>query len=58
VETLRINGALSYDPNEVREHIVQFYRNLYSERSTWQPRMDNQIFSSIDGGENLVRKRL
>ena len=44
VEALRINGSLSYNPVEIKEHIVQFYQNLYSERSLWRPRMDNQSF--------------
>jgi exonuclease III len=48
VETLRIEGVLSNDPNEVKEHIVKFYQNLYTEQSNWRPRMDNQAFSSID----------
>jgi hypothetical protein len=48
VEVLSINGVLSDDPNEVKDHVVQFYQNLYSERNTWRPKMDNQDFLSID----------
>ena len=32
VETC-IDGVMSHDPNEVKEHIVQFYRNLYMDQS-------------------------
>ena len=57
VETLRIDGALSNDPNKVEEHVVQFYRNLDSEQSNWRPRMDNQAFSSIDEEEKVWLER-
>jgi hypothetical protein len=53
VETLCIDGIMSHDPNEVKEHIVQFYRNLYTEQSNWRPRMDNQVFSSINEKEKM-----
>ena len=57
VETLRSDGVLSHDPNEVKEHIVQFYRNLYSKQSNWRSRMDNQAFSSIDEEEKVWLER-
>jgi hypothetical protein len=52
VEVLRINGVLSDDPIEVKDHVVQFYQNLYSERSNWRPRMDYHSFLSIDEEES------
>jgi hypothetical protein len=51
VEGLRINGVLSYNTDEIKDHVVQFYQRLYTERSNWRPRMDNQVFSSIDEEE-------
>ncbi|XP_059441980.1 E4 SUMO-protein ligase PIAL1-like [Corylus avellana] len=48
VEVLRINGVLSDDPVMVKDHMVQYYQQLYSEQSSWRPRMDNQPFLSID----------
>ncbi|XP_059451141.1 uncharacterized protein LOC132181936 [Corylus avellana] len=57
VEVLRINGALSDDPVEVKEHIVQYYQSLYSEQSSWRPRMDNQQFLSIDEEDNSWLER-
>ena len=48
---------MSHDPNEVKEHIVQFSRNLYTEQSNWRPRMDNQVFSSIDEEEKMWLER-
>jgi hypothetical protein len=56
-ETLRIDSALSNDPNEVKEHVVQFYCNLYLEQRNWRPRMDNQAFSSIDEEEKVWLER-
>jgi hypothetical protein len=57
VETLCLDGVMSHDPNEVKEHIVQFYQNLYTEQSNWRPRMDNQAFSSIDEEEKMWLER-
>jgi hypothetical protein len=51
MEGLRINGILSHNPVEIKDHVVQFYQRLYSERSTWRPKIDNQVFSSIDEDE-------
>ena len=51
MERLRINGILSHNPVNTKDHVVQFYQRLYSERSTWRLRMDNQVFSSIDEEE-------
>jgi hypothetical protein len=52
VEGLWINSILSHNPVEIKDHVVKFYQRLYSERSTWRPRMDNQVFSSIDEEKN------
>ena len=57
VEVLRINGVLSDDPTEVKDHVVQFYQSLYSERNTWRPKMDNQDFLSIDEEEKNWSER-
>jgi hypothetical protein len=57
VKTLCIDGVMSHDPNEVKEHIVQFYRTLYTEQNNWRPRMDNQAFSSIDEEEKMWLER-
>jgi hypothetical protein len=57
VETLCIEGVMSHDPNEVKEHIVQFYRKLYTEQSNWRPKMENQAFSSIDEEEKMWMER-
>jgi len=47
VESLRINGAMSNNSLEIKEHIVHYYNKLYTEQSTWRPRVDGLSFSSI-----------
>jgi hypothetical protein len=53
VGALRINGAMSSDPVEIKEIIVKYYDKLYTEQSTWRPRVDGLSFSSIDVEERL-----
>jgi len=57
VGVLRINGALSSDPLEIKEHIVNYYDSLYTEQSSWRPRVDEISFSSIDADECLWLER-
>jgi hypothetical protein len=53
VESLRINGAMSNNSLEIKEHIVYYYNKLYTEQSTWRPRVDGLSFSSIDAKEGI-----
>jgi hypothetical protein len=57
VGVLRINGALSCDPGEIKDHIVNYYDSLYAEQSSWRPRVDGIYFSSIDADECLWLER-
>jgi len=57
VGALRINGALSTDPVEIKDHIVNYYDTLYTEQSSWRPRVDGISFSSIDADECLWLER-
>jgi hypothetical protein len=34
VGVLRINGAMSTDPVEIKDHIVNYYDTLYTEQSS------------------------
>jgi hypothetical protein len=36
VDSLIVNGSFSSDPKERREHIVQFYMQLYLEQYSWR----------------------
>jgi len=51
------NGALSSDPVEIKDHIVNYYDSLYIEQSSWRPRVDGISFSSIDADECLWLER-
>jgi hypothetical protein len=42
---------------EIKEHIVQFYSNLYFEQVTWRPRVDGLSFHSIDADESIWLER-
>jgi hypothetical protein len=53
VGALRINGARSTNPVEIKDHIVNYYDTLYIEQSSWRPRVDEISFSSIDADECL-----
>jgi hypothetical protein len=53
VESLRINGAMSNNSLEIKEHIVDCYNDLYTEHSTWRPRVDGLSFSSINAEEGI-----
>jgi hypothetical protein len=57
VGALRINGVMSSDPMEIKEHIVKYYDKLYTEQSAWRPRVDGLSFSSIDAEESLWLER-
>jgi hypothetical protein len=53
VGVLRIKGAMSTNPVEIKDHIVNYYDTLYTEKSSWPPRVDGISFSSIDADECL-----
>jgi hypothetical protein len=44
VDSLNINGAMSKNPLEIKEHIVHFYNKLYFEQCPWRPRVDGLSF--------------
>jgi hypothetical protein len=47
VDSLIVNGSFSSDPKERREHIVQFYMQLYLEQYSWRPKMNGLSFQAI-----------
>jgi hypothetical protein len=48
---------MSSDLVEIKEHIVNYYDKLYTEQSTWRPRVDELSFSSIDAEERIWLER-
>jgi hypothetical protein len=59
---MMVNGSRTEDPAVIQDHIVNFYKTLYSEQYQGRPTrlldplFDNQAFSSIDEGERLLMK--
>jgi hypothetical protein len=58
VGALRIDGVMSIDSVEIKEHIVNYYNTLYTEQSLWRPRVDGISFSSIDADECIWLERV
>jgi hypothetical protein len=53
VDSLSINGIISRNPAEIKEHLVRYYNNLYFENCSWWPRVAGLSFSSIDADESI-----
>jgi hypothetical protein len=47
IKSLFVHGLISTDHVKIREHIVQFYRMLYTEQFSWQLKFDGLSFDSI-----------
>ena len=52
VDYLVINGSMSSNYSKIKEHIVQFYNQLYSEQFTWRPKVDGLSFLLIDADKS------
>jgi hypothetical protein len=48
IDSLIVDGYISLNSKEIREHILQFYTRLYSEQFSWRPKLDGLLFNSID----------
>jgi hypothetical protein len=48
MDSLVIKGSISSNSAEIKEYIVQFHNQLYSEQFTWRPKVDGLSFLSID----------
>jgi hypothetical protein len=57
VDSLAVNGSLSSDFTEIREHIVQFYNQHYLEQFSWRPNLDGLAFTSIGDDEGCWLER-
>jgi hypothetical protein len=55
IDSLTVNGSATSDPNIINSHIVNFYESLFSESSSWRPRVDNLEFEvlSVDEAASL-----
>jgi hypothetical protein len=57
VEPLNVNGSVSSDTTEIREHILQFHNLLYIEQFSWWPKLDGLPFDSIGDKEAIWMER-
>jgi hypothetical protein len=57
IETLMVEGHLTDDKTVIQDHIVDFYKKLYSEQYQWRPRTDDLSFLSIDEDDRLWVER-
>jgi hypothetical protein len=51
IESLSVNGSISYDQQVIRDHVALFYKSLFAEPLSWRPRLDNIVFDNLDAGE-------
>ena len=48
IESIKVNGSLSSNPIEIKEHMVQFYTNLFTESCGWRPLLEGLSMQSIE----------
>jgi hypothetical protein len=56
VESL-VNQNMTSNFIEIKDHILNFYKHLYSEQYLWRPKLDSFSFRSIDVEERNWMER-
>jgi hypothetical protein len=51
IDSLLVNSTPISDPDAIKSHIVNFYEALFSEPSSWRPRVDNLEFEALSVDE-------
>jgi hypothetical protein len=46
-----VNGSPTSDPTSIGDHVVNYYKSLFSEPLSWRPRLDNLEFDRLNGEE-------
>ncbi len=54
---LEFDGVYYEEEAEMREHVVQFYENMFCEAEEWRPHVDGVHFASISEDEQAVLER-
>ncbi len=54
---LEVDGVYYEEEVEMRDHVVQFYQNMFCETEEWRPHVDGLHFASISGEERDVLER-
>jgi hypothetical protein len=57
IDSLNVNGSSTYNPKEIKEHIVQFYSRLFSDSCRWRPIPEILPLQSIDMEESRWLER-
>jgi hypothetical protein len=57
VESLVKNGTMTFVSAEIKEHIVNFYKQLYAEQYNWRPKLEGLSVLSIDEDERNWMER-
>jgi len=47
IDSLLIGDSISSNPAEIGDHVVQYYQDLFSEKHSWRPRLDDLSFDAI-----------
>jgi hypothetical protein len=51
IESLSIDGVVTNNQANIKNHVVRYYESLFTEHYSWRPMMDNLGFDSLDAGE-------
>jgi hypothetical protein len=51
IESLMVNGSPTSDPTSIGNHVVNYYKSLFSEPLSWRPGLDNLEFDRLNGEE-------
>jgi hypothetical protein len=54
---LEVDGVYYEEEAEMRNQVVQFYKNMFCEIEEWRPHVDGLHFASISGDERDVLER-
>jgi hypothetical protein len=46
--SLLVNGSVTSDQSEIKDHIVHFYIRLFIEQFNWWPKLEGLAFDSIN----------
>jgi hypothetical protein len=57
IDSINVNGSLTYNPEEIKEHIVQFYSRLFTDNCRWRPIPEILPLQSIDMEESRWLER-
>jgi hypothetical protein len=54
---LEVDGVYYEEEAKIRDHVVQFYENMFCKTEDWRPQVDGLPFASISEDERTVSER-